>query len=226
MNVSFARSVGLSIVGDEVLETGRDNRLFEFAKDFYSPTFRRNMRRRTFTIGAGLALSTGVVGCASQSSTESPSGTIHSANDNGNSTESPSESLRSHNSWDSNERLSTAFETTDARPSIDIDDAPEVDVTDGLITAVGTVRYVGPGGGKVALVHAGYEFSQSRLDLIVAAVNDKNHAPGDQSFVDEGYCVTARCDEPQPSVMVTEHHVGGAFSTTANFDPILGESHD
>jgi hypothetical protein len=156
------------------------------------------MRRRTFTTGVCFAVSAGLAGCASQTSTDSPSGSVHSGDNNEDSAES----------------VSTEFATTDPRLSVEA--APEVEEADGVITAAGTVRYGSSVCGTAALVYAGYERSQSRLDLLVGAVDGTESAREcTDDLADTGYRVTATVDDSPRRVAVTEHHVfGEAYSTT------------
>lgn len=156
------------------------------------------MRRRTFTTGVCFAVSTGLAGCASQTSTDAPSGSVTSGDNNEDSAES----------------VTTELVITEPRLSVDA--APEVDNTDTGITATGTVRYGSSVCGTVALVYAGYERSQKRLDLLIGATDSAGSAQTcTDDLVDTGYRVTASVDGSPRHVAVTEHHAfGETYSTT------------
>ena len=90
--------------------------------------------------------------------------------------------------------LDVAFETTDV--DLPVGEPPEVTVDGDTVTARGTVQYGSSSCGTVELAHAGYERSQSRLDLLVVAGDESGWSRAcTDDLVERGYRVTATVDD-------------------------------
>lgn len=110
--------------------------------------------------------------------------------------------------------IDVEFETVDAE--LRVDDSPEITIEDDIVTVRGTVQYGSSSCGTVELVHAEYEKSQQRLDVLVAAADDSS---GLLSCTDDlvvtGYRVEVTVAGALRRVAATEHHVfGETYSTT------------
>ena len=114
--------------------------------------------------------------------------------------------------------LSTEFEEVD--PEIPHDEPPEVSVDGDTVVAEGTVEYGSSSCGTVELVHAAFESSQNRLDLVVVAADDSRWQLGcTDDLVYGGYRVEATVRGDLRRVAVTEHHVfGDTYSTSVEVD--------
>lgn len=112
--------------------------------------------------------------------------------------------------------LETSFETTAAE--LPVEEPPDVAVDGDTVTVRGTIRYGSSSCGALELVHADYEDSQSRLDVLVVAADDSGWTSAcTDDLVEEGYRLEATVGDELRRVAATEHHVfGEAYSTTVD----------
>lgn len=108
------------------------------------------------------------------------------------------------------------FELVD--PELAIDDPPDVTIDEKTVTVQGTVQHASSSCGTVELVHAGYERSQSRLDLLIVAADDSSLGEGcTEDLVATGYRSEVTVDDDLRRIAASEHHVfGETYSTTTD----------
>lgn len=75
--------------------------------------------------------------------------------------------------------IETEFEHVDAK--LNAENSSEVTVDGDTVIARGTIEYGSSSCGTVRLVHAEYEMSQDRLDLLIVAADDSGEARGVQT---------------------------------------------
>jgi hypothetical protein len=103
------------------------------------------------------------------------------------------------------------FDVTFERVETDIDaDAPpEITVEGETVLVEGTVAYGSTDCAGLELVHARYQRSQERLDLLVAGVDDSAKSGCNDALASQGYRVEATRGGGFRYVSATEHHAQG-----------------
>lgn len=148
------------------------------------------MYRRQMLAAAALPLSAMVAGCID---------TIRSSDDDG---------------------LETEFELLGATRDHSTEDPPSVVQNDDQIVVEGAIEFGSGSCSTVELVHAEYEWTQQRIDLLIAAVNDDEGIDAydgctmDSSNTSYRAVVSIEGLEDVRQVTATEHHKRGEYHST------------
>lgn len=103
-----------------------------------------------------------------------------------------------------------------AEPTIDAETPPEIDVEDGTVVVRGSVTFGSTDCAGIELLHAAYERSQERLDLLVGAADRGGQGGCNDALGVAGYRVEAVRPGGIRYVAATEHHAHGrTVSATA-----------
>lgn len=113
------------------------------------------------------------------------------------------------------DNLDVSFEITDSE--LALEDPPDISAENGYFVARGTLQYASSDCGTLELVHAGYQESQHRLDLLIIAADDSGgpFTGCVEDLVVRGYRVEVSMDEEPRQIVATEHDAfGDTYSTT------------